>query len=168
MFVLARATYALVIVAVGTLVGGFFTENSNVLLFVSIGLSVAAIVLVLVGWARRAREAPVGAEGEPGLEDDEEEGLLEGLDDEELAFVEERRRGGRRGARSKARPRASKPKAKPKAKPRSRAKPRSTSAAKKRAKRASSKPSSARKTKPKATGKGATRPKRKPRRPPAE
>lgn len=154
---LARVTYALVIVAVGTLVGGFFTEESNVLLFVSIGLSVAAIVLVLVGWARRAREAPA-FETEAGEE--EEEALLEALDEEELAFVEERR--PRRTSRAK------RPTTKAKAKPKPRAKPRTASTGRRRTSSAARKPQAARKTKPKSAGKGSARPKRKPpRRPPS-
>lgn len=159
---LARVTYGLVIVAVGTLIGGFFTDDSNVLLFISIGLSVGAIALVLVGWARRAREAPVGFEEDLAFAEDEEEeeALLGALDEEELAFVEDRPRRSRRTSRSKARPRT-KPKASPKAKPK--AKPRSVSTAKGRAKRsASAKPRPARKAKPKSSGKGGARPKRKP------
>lgn len=153
---LARVTYALVVVAVGTLIGGFFTEESNVLLFVSIGLSVAAIVLVLVGWARRAREAP-GAFAAEGA--DEEEALLDALDEEELAFVEER---PRRTSRAK------RPTTKAKAKPKPRAKPRTSSTARRRTTSSAPKPRTARKTKPKSAGKGTARPKRKPpRRPPS-
>lgn len=152
---LARITYGLVIIALGCLIGGFFTRESNVLLFVSIGLSVVAIALVLVGWARRAREAPVGFEEEVAY-DEEEEALVDALSDEELAFVEERapRRARRPAARPRTKPKAGKPKAaKPKAK---------AAAAKSKAK---AKPA-ARKAKPKTTTrKPQARPKRKPPRP---
>jgi len=148
--VLARITYLLVIVALGCLIGGFFTRESNVLLFISIGLSVVAIALVLVGWARRAREAPVGELAYA----DEDEALVDALSDEELAFVEERApRRARRSKAAKARPRtkpkASKPKAK--AKPKTAARRTSTGA----------KPT-ARKAKPASTRKPQARPKRKP------
>jgi FtsZ-interacting cell division protein ZipA len=159
--VLARITYGLVIIALGCLIGGFFTRESNVLLFVSIGLSVVAIALVLVGWARRAREAPLGFDEDLAYAGDEDdEALVDALSDEELAFVEER--GSRRSRRPKAstarprtKPKAAKPKAKPK--PKAKAKP-AASRAKPTAK-AKAKP------KPKTTGKPQARPKRKPPRP---
>jgi len=137
--VLARITYLLVVVALGCLIGGFFTRESNVLLFVSIGLSVVAIALVLVGWARRAREAPVGFDEELAYAGDDDDLLS----DEELAFVEDRA-PRRTGTRTK--PKASKPKAKPKAK-------------------AKRKPAAKAKAKPKAKAKAQARPKRKPPRP---
>jgi outer membrane biosynthesis protein TonB len=154
--VLARITYGLVVVALGCFIGGFFTRESNVLLFVSIGLSVVAIALVLVGWARRAREAP--SFDELAYASDEDEALVGALSDEELAFVEERaprraRRAKASTARPRTKPKAAKPKAKPKAKPAVR---RSTA-------RKPSKPASARKPKPKSTArKPQARPKRKP------
>lgn len=150
---LARLTYGLVVIALGTLVGGFFTRESNALLFVSIGLSVVAIALVLVGWARRAREAPA----EELAFADDDDALLS---DEELAFVEGRTPRRARRTTSAARP-STKPKAKPKAKP----KPKAAAA---RAKPTSSaKPRAARKPKPKAAParKPQARPKRKPPRP---
>jgi FtsZ-interacting cell division protein ZipA len=151
--VLARITYLLVIIALGCLVGGFFTRESNVLLFVSIGLSVVAIALVLVGWARRSREAPLGFEEELAYADEDEDALLS---DEELAFVEERT-PRRTRTKSTARPRT-KPKAtKAKAKAKPKAKPRASSTTK-------AKPA-ARKAKPKSAGKPQARPKRKPPRP---
>ena len=107
---LARITYLLVVVALGSLIGGFFTRESNVLLFVSIGLSVVAIALVLVGWARRAREVPVGFEEDLAFAGDEDDDL------DELAFVEERPARRSTAARPKTKPKAAKPKAKPKAK----------------------------------------------------
>jgi FtsZ-interacting cell division protein ZipA len=118
--VLARITYGLVIVAVGTLIGGFFTQDSNALLFISIGLSVAAIALVLVGWARRAKEAPVGFDEDLAFEEEEleedDEALLGALDDDELAYVEERpgRRKPKAKTKAKSASRSSKPKAKAK------------------------------------------------------
>lgn len=130
---LARITYGLVIVAVGTLIGGFFTQDSNVLLFISIGLSVAAIALVLVGWARRAREAPVGFDEDLAFEEEEleeeDEALLGALDDDELAYVEDR--PSRRKPKSKAKARAkSTSRSKPKAKAKSTSRAKSTSSRK--------------------------------------
>ena len=150
---LARITYLLVVVALGCLIGGFFTRESNVLLFISIGLSVVAIALVLVGWARRAREAPVGFDEDLAYARDDDDDLLS---DEELAFVEERP-SRRTAARAK-------PKAKPKAKT---AKPK---AAKPKASTAKRKPAAASKPKPKPKPKSTARkpqarPKRKPPRP---
>jgi cytoskeletal protein RodZ len=153
--VLARITYFLVIVALGCMIGGFFTRESNVLLFVSIGLSVVAIALVLVGWARRAREAP--SFDELAYASDEDEALAGALSDEELAFVEERtprraRRAKASTVRPRTKPKAATPKAKPKAK----------TAARRSAPRKPSKPA-ARKPKPKsAARKPQARPKRKP------
>jgi cytoskeletal protein RodZ len=144
-----------VIVALGCMIGGFFTRESNVLLFVSIGLSVVAIALVLVGWARRAREAP--SFDELAYASDEDEALAGALSDEELAFVEERtprraRRAKASTVRPRTKPKAATPKAKPKAK----------TAARRSAPRKPSKPA-ARKPKPKsAARKPQARPKRKP------
>lgn len=150
---LARITYLLVIIALGCLIGGFFTRESNVLLFVSIGLSVVAIALVLVGWARRAREAPLGFDQDVAYgEAEEEEALTDALSDEELAFVQDRT--------TRRRPAAARPRTKPKAKAaarKSKAKPKP---------KAKAKPA-ARKAKPKTTTtrKPQARPKRKPPRP---
>lgn len=132
---LARITYGLVIVAVGTLIGGFFTQDSNVLLFISIGLSVAAIALVLVGWARRAREAPVGFDEDLAFEEEEleeeDEALLGALDDDELAYVEDRpsRRKPKSKAKAKARAKSTS-RSKPKAKAKSTSRAKSTSSRK--------------------------------------
>lgn len=68
---LVRTTWALVLAALGTLIGGLFTEDSNVLLFIAIGLGVCVILLLAVSWTRRAREASTD-----GVQD-------------ELAFAEE-------------------------------------------------------------------------------
>jgi hypothetical protein len=120
---LARITYGLVGLALLTLILGFFQKSSNALLYVSIVLSVIAIVLVLVGAARRARELPSGAGSpEPGyepafedtqitaLEDELPEGLLSAFDEEE----EEEEEPGE--VLPRRRPAAAKPAAKPAAK----------------------------------------------------
>lgn len=147
---LARVTYGLVAAALLTLIGGFLVRENNILLYVSIGLSVAAIVLVLVGAARRAREAPIGEVGEPAFadvgseeeipedvleafdelaedeefeeeEEEEEEFALEGEEDEEdFEFEEEEPAPVRRSAATKAK---AKTKARPKPKPKAKAKP---------------------------------------------
>ena len=52
---LARITYLLVLIALGCLIGGFFTRESNVLLFVSIGLSAIAAGTIIL-FARRPSE----------------------------------------------------------------------------------------------------------------
>jgi FtsZ-interacting cell division protein ZipA len=162
--VLARITYLLVIIALGCLIGGFFTRESNVLLFISIGLSVVAIALVLVGWARRAREAPLGFDEDLAYAgDDDDDALVDALSDEELAFVEERTsRRSRRPKASAARPRTKPKTAKPKPKPKAKAKPAAGRTAKSTAKPAKS---TAKPAKPKATRKPQARPKRKPPRP---
>ncbi|MGH2758885.1 MAG: hypothetical protein ACRDKJ_04895 [Actinomycetota bacterium] len=173
---LVRITWALVVAALGTLIGGFFTPDSNVLLFVAIGLALCVIVLVLVSWARRAREATgygfeerVSAAGRRRVEATDEELFATLEEDEEFAVGgRSRARRPRRGpARAGA---ASRPRSAPKAK----AKPKSGAKAKPKAARKSTasdraKPKAARKGKPKATRK-ATRPKaRQPRpRPPEE
>lgn len=77
---LARVTYGLVALALATLIAGFFTSESNVLLYISIGLSLAAIVLVLVGAARRAREVPAADLAAEAFGDEEE---YEYVDEEE-------------------------------------------------------------------------------------
>lgn len=69
---LARVTYGLVGLALATLIAGFFTSESNVLLYISIGLSLAAIILVLVGAARRAREVPAADLAAAAFGDEEE------------------------------------------------------------------------------------------------
>ena len=112
---LARVTYALVLAALGTLIGGFVTKDSYVLLYVSLGLSVGAIVLVLIDAARRAREAPEAAfEEAPGTEvisDDVleafEEDEIEPFDDEDYEEYEEPApRPARRAAATRAKPAA--------------------------------------------------------------
>lgn len=132
---LVRITWALVVAALGTLIGGFFTPDSNVLLFVAIGLALAVIVLVLVSWARRAREAPSYGFGESraaraAVDDSAEEELFAALErDEEFAGSGARRarRSGRRPARTTA---ARRPAGKPKAKAKAKAKPKAKAAPK--------------------------------------
>lgn len=140
---LARVTYALVGLALATLIGGFFTPDSNVLLFISIGLSVGAILLVLVGAARRAREAPgvvldeelfadVDADEEVdealaaiGEEDEEDFEELLDVDEEEdedvFADEDEEEEEPEPAPRRSAARTKTKPKAKPKTKPKPKA-----------------------------------------------
>lgn len=164
---LVRITWALVVAALGTLIGGFFTPDSNVLLFVAIGLALCVIVLVLVSWARRAREATgygfeerVSVAGRRSAEATDEELFATLEEDEEFAVGgrSRARRPARRaaGAGATSRPR-SKPKAKAKAKPKSGAKAK-PKAARKSTASGQAKPKAPRKAKPKAARK-ATRPK---------
>jgi hypothetical protein len=51
----ARLIYAVMALALGALVSGFFVSTSNVPLFLSIGLSAAVMLLILFGWSRRIR-----------------------------------------------------------------------------------------------------------------
>lgn len=156
---LARVTYGLVGLALVTLIIGFFTSESNVMLYISIGLSVAAIVLVLVGAARRAREAPadeLAAEDYADLGDDDElpDDVLAAFEDEEdedLAELpddfddfdedeffdldEEDEDEDVAPVRSKSKTKA---KSKPKAKPKAKAKAKSKSKAKAKATSSSS------------------------------
>ena len=139
---LARVTYALVGLALATLIGGFFTPDSNVLLFISIGLSVGAILLVLVGAARRAREAPgvvldeelfadVDADEEVdealaaiGEEDEEDfEELLDEEEDEDVFADEDEEEEEPEPAPRRS---AARTKTKPKAKPKTKPKPKAT------------------------------------------
>ncbi len=164
---LVRITWALVVAALGTLIGGFFTPDSNVLLFVAIGLALCVIVLVLVSWARRAREATgygfeerVSVAGRRSAEATDEELFATLEEDEEFAVGgrSRARRPQRRpaGATATSRPR-SKPKSKAKAKPKSGAKAK-PKAARKSTASGQAKPKATRKAKPKAARK-ATRPK---------
>lgn len=81
---LARVTYGLVGLALATLIAGFFTSESNVLLYISIGLSLAAIVLVLVGAARRAREVPAADLAAEAFGDEEEYEYVDEDEEEEI------------------------------------------------------------------------------------
>jgi hypothetical protein len=154
---LVRITWILVVAALGTLIGGFFTPDSNVLLFVAIGLALSVIVLVLFSWARRAREgAPYAFDEDLAFADEEEAG------DEELFAAletgEEFAVGGPRARTARRRPagKTSKSKAKGKARAKAKTQPRAKSSAK---------PTAARKAGPKAGGGTATRSKAKPRAP---
>ncbi len=168
---LVRITWGLLLAGLGLLIGGFLTDDSNVLLIISIVVELAVIVLVLGAWARRAREA--SAEGftevPPLSAEPEEDELYASLSDDEEFAVGGRRtsRVGRRPARRPATRKAgAKPAAKPKAKPAA-----ERTAKLKPAKPKASKPKvAARKAKPKPKPKAAgARPKAKParRRPPA-
>jgi hypothetical protein len=159
---LVRITWALVVVALGTLIGGFFTPESNVLLFVAIGLALGVIVLVLVSWARRAKEPggfgfeerrPVAAGAE--AEDDEE--LFAALErDEEFAV------GGRRSSRRpRPRPGRKSSTARPEGKPKAKAKPKAKSKAKAARKTTARAPSSETKAKPTRKAKPKAKPKAK-------
>src|SRR5688500_12807641 len=67
---MAKVVYGVVAGALVTLVAGFFVRTSAIPLLVSIGLSVAAAVLVTAGWARRIRlEDELLEGGEPEVED---------------------------------------------------------------------------------------------------
>lgn len=67
---MAKVVYGVVAGALITLVAGFFVRTSAIPLFVSIGLSVVAAVLVTAGWARRIRlEDDLLEHGEPEVED---------------------------------------------------------------------------------------------------
>lgn len=118
---LARITYGLVGLALVTLIIGFFQKDSNTWLFISIGLSIAAIVLVFVGAARRAREAPAVDEFEPAFEEagtemeeelpadlltpfdeEEEEEFEEEEEEEEVEIVPPRRAATRKPTATRA------------------------------------------------------------------
>jgi FtsZ-interacting cell division protein ZipA len=173
-FVLIRITWGLVLLGLGLVIGGFLSDDSNVLLILAIAVEIAAIVLVLASWARRAREATEAAASDElayasdDTDQTQEEELFAALEsDEEFAV------GGRRAApRPATRParkssgsspaRKSTAKAKPSAAAR---KPAAKSGAKSTAKKpAKAKPAS--KAKPKAKGTTgrpkATQPRRRP------
>ena len=169
-----RITWALVVVGLGLVIGGFLTDNSNVLLILAIAVELAAIILVLASWARRAKEASTQTydddltfAGEPAVggddDDDEEE-----ADDDTFITDEEFAVGGRRKASSARRPAARSTRAparKPAAKKPAARKPAARKpAAKKPAARkpAAAKKPAARKAKPKTQG--SARPKSKPQR----
>jgi FtsZ-interacting cell division protein ZipA len=159
----------LLLVGLGLLIGGFLTEDSNVLLIISIVVELAVIILVLGAWARRAREASsYGFEEAPAIDaEPEEEDLYATIvDDEEFAVggrrtTRERRPARRPASRKTGAKPARKPKAKPAAERTAKLKP-----AKAKPKAKASKPKATRKAKPKAAG--TARPKAKParRRPP--
>jgi hypothetical protein len=187
--VLIRITWGLVLLGLGLVIGGFLTSDSNVLLILAIAVEIAAIVLVLASWARRAREATeAGAAEELAYASDDtdqtqEEELFAALEsDEEFAV------GGRRAvaarpatrparkttgsspARKSTAPKSSK--SKPAAAARKKAPAKSTRSTSARAAGAAKKPAKAKptsKAKPKAKpkAKGTTsRPKATPPRPP--
>jgi FtsZ-interacting cell division protein ZipA len=168
---LIRITWGLVLLGLGLVIGGFFTSDSNVLLILAIAVEIAAIILVLASWARRAREATTGADEELTYASDDtdqtqEEELFAALEsDEEFAV------GGRRPARAATSRPARKPSgSSPARKSTAKAKPSPAArktAAKSRAKKpakpkAKAKPKA---SKPKASGSSrpkATQPRRRP------
>ena len=170
---LVRVTWGLLLAGLVFLILGFLTDDSNVLLIISIVIELAVIVLVLGAWARRAREASADGftEVPPLSAEPEEDELYASLSDDEEFAVGGRRtsRVARRPARRPATRKAgAKPAAKPKAKP---AAERTAQLKPAKAKAKASKPkAAARKAKPKPKPKAAgARPKAKParRRPPA-
>jgi FtsZ-interacting cell division protein ZipA len=165
---LIRITWLLVLVGLGLVIGGFLTTDSNVLLILAIAVEIAAIILVLASWARRAREASAyGYEEEVSFADDDtgeakEEELYAALEaDEEFAV------GGRRAASSTRRP-ARKKTGSPAGRSTAKAKPaasaRKTTAKSTSKAKGAAKPKPTRKAKPKAQG-TTTRPKAKQPRP---
>jgi hypothetical protein len=107
--VLIRITWGLVLLGLGLVIGGFLTTDSNVLLILAIAVEIAAIVLVLASWARRAREATdAGAADELAYASDDtdqtqEEELFAALEsDEEFAV-------GGRGAAARPQTRTARP-----------------------------------------------------------
>lgn len=165
---LIRITWLLVLVGLGLVIGGFLTTDSNVLLILAIAVEIAAIILVLASWARRAREASalgyeedVSFAGEDTGETKEED-LYAALEaDEEFAV------GSRRPATSARRP-ARKKSSSPASRSRAKAKPaasaRKTTPKSGAKSKGTAKPKSTRKAKPKAQG-TTTRPKAKQPRP---
>jgi hypothetical protein len=77
----ARLTYAALALALGALISGFFVRTTAVPLFASIGLSALVLILILRGWARRIRQAPLGEE----IEEVEE---LEDVDAGDFVIIE--------------------------------------------------------------------------------
>jgi outer membrane biosynthesis protein TonB len=168
--VLVAVIWGLVVLAAVFLALGFFVSSSNLLLILAIVFALAAIILVLGSWARRARDASTAVfddtisfgEEEEGEPDDED--LYSALDTdtkEEFAVGGRRDRPARRPAPRKS---GAKPAAKPKPKPKPKAKPKPKPTASKSTE--GRKPAAA---KPKA--KPTSRPKAKPpprRRPPTE
>lgn len=133
-----RITWALVVLGGALLIGGFFMSDQNILLILAIAVELAAIILVLASWARRAKDAAdaydedlsFGTVGDDTAGDEDEE-LLETFADEEFVVGG---RSARKPARKSARKSGSKPAARSKPKPAARkAKPaaRKTKAAKK-------------------------------------
>lgn len=171
---LIRITWGLVLLGLGLVIGGFLTSDSNVLLILAIAVEIAAIVLVLASWARRAREATETAASDElayasdDTDQTQEEELFAALEsDDEFAV------GGRRAAaRPATRPARKASGSSPARKSTAKAKPSAAArkpAAKSRAKSTSKKPAKAKptsKAKPKAKGTTsrpkATQPRRRP------
>jgi hypothetical protein len=164
---LIRITWALVVAGFGLLVGGFLASDQNILLILAIAVELAAIILVLASWARRAKDAAEAYDEDLEFEvsDDTagDDDLIETFVDEEFAV------GGRGQARKKAPARkpatrsarkpAAKPVArKPAAKPAAR-KPAARSSAPKSAGKPAAKRKPAAQAKPSARSKPTAKPK---------
>jgi FtsZ-interacting cell division protein ZipA len=97
---LIRITWALVVAGFGLLVGGFLASDQNILLILAIAVELAAIILVLASWARRAKDAAEAYDEDLEFEvsDDTagDDDLLETFVEEEFAV------GGRGQARKKS------------------------------------------------------------------
>lgn len=155
---LTRITWALVVVGFGLLVGGFLVSDQNILLILAIAIELAAIILVLASWARRAKDAAdaydtdlsFAGDDTAGDDTDDDDELLETFADEEFVV------GGPGSRRSSRKPatRARKPKAAARKTTGARAK---TKPAAKRKPAAKSKPSAKRKPPAKAKAKPAAR-----------
>ncbi len=176
---LTRITWVLVLVGFGLLLGGFFASDANILLILAIAVELAAIVLVLASWARRAKDAAdsydedlsfVDRAADTGdLGDDTDDDLDATFADEEFAIGGRgatrrttSRPSGRKAGSSKpkaaARKSTTKAKRPAKAKPRTKAKPAARSAkakpvakAKAPSKPKAKKPAARKPTKPKPT-----------------
>lgn len=179
--VLIRITWGLVLLGLGLVIGGFLTDDSNVLLILAIAVEIAAIVLVLASWARRAREAteagvaPDATYARDDTDQTQEEELFAALESDEEFAVGGRRTAARPASRPAARKAAgSSPARKSTSKPKPSAAGKSTAArksttAKSGAKSTAKKPAKAKPTsKSKPKGKGttsrpkATQPRRRP------
>jgi len=137
---LIRITWALVVVGFGLLVGGFLASDQNILLILAIFVELAAIILVLASWARRAKDAAEAYDDEDlefEVSDDTagDDDLLETFVDEEFAV----------GAREQSRKKAA------------RRKPAARPAAKAGAKTAARKPATARKPAAKSSAKSSAK-----------
>jgi hypothetical protein len=165
---LIRITWALVALGAILLGIGFAASDQNILLILAIAVELAAIILVLATWARRAKDAADAYDEDlsyTGVSDDTEgdDDLLETFADEEFAV------GGRTASRKPAR--SSRPKSTrsgsrksgaAKSSPRSGSKP---SARKPAARKSAAKPTKAKptaKAKPTGKAKPTAKPKAKP------
>ena len=164
---LINVTWALVLAGLGLVIGGFIVSDQNILLILAIAAELAAIVLVLASWARRAKDAAdVAFDDDLSFADDaaadepDDEELFATLgDDDEFAVGA---RTSRRPARRTTTARKAKPKAKPKAKtaarkPAAKSTAKTTATKRKPAAKAKAKPKAKPKPKPKAKPKAPRR-----------